>query len=169
MIVLGKIKIWQVNVYEDDKYEFWFVCFLRITRAPLPVPKKKTQGGQKTERRRRTRRRKMTFLPVLRTAFSRRILSRVHYSSCLASYNSLVGNNQNTRWTGFHSDTSSHGGGSMRGAVFWEPNKPLTIEEFHIPRPKAGEILIKTKGINKISLLVFYFFLLQISSTIWNT
>ncbi|XP_015879637.3 uncharacterized protein LOC107415761 isoform X2 [Ziziphus jujuba] len=88
----------------------------------------------------------MTFLPVLRTAFSRRILSRVHYSSCLASYNSLVGNNQNTRWTGFHSDTSSHGGGSMRGAVFWEPNKPLTIEEFHIPRPKAGEILIKTKA-----------------------
>ncbi|KAF3444211.1 hypothetical protein FNV43_RR13901 [Rhamnella rubrinervis] len=34
----------------------------------------------------------------------------------------------------------------MRAAVFWEPNKPLTIEEFHIPRPKAGEILIKTKA-----------------------
>jgi Zn-dependent alcohol dehydrogenase len=34
----------------------------------------------------------------------------------------------------------------MRGAVYWEPNKPLTIEEFHIPRPKAGELLIKTKG-----------------------
>lgn len=34
----------------------------------------------------------------------------------------------------------------MRGAVFREPNKPLTIEEFHIPRPKAGELLIKTKG-----------------------
>lgn len=37
-------------------------------------------------------------------------------------------------------------GGYMRGTVFWEPNKPLTIEEFHIPRPKAGELLIKTKG-----------------------
>ncbi|KAI9164985.1 hypothetical protein LWI28_005658 [Acer negundo] len=37
-------------------------------------------------------------------------------------------------------------GGYMRGTVFWEPNKPLTIEEFHMPRPKAGEILIKTKG-----------------------
>jgi Zn-dependent alcohol dehydrogenase len=34
----------------------------------------------------------------------------------------------------------------MRGTVFWEPNKPLTMEEFHIPRPKAGEVLIKTKG-----------------------
>lgn len=37
-------------------------------------------------------------------------------------------------------------GGFMRGAVFWEPNKPLTIEEFQMPRPKAGEVLIKTKG-----------------------
>ncbi|KAK8960374.1 Ribonuclease 2 [Platanthera guangdongensis] len=39
------------------------------------------------------------------------------------------------------------GGGPsfMRGTVFWEPNKPLTIEEFQMPRPKAGELLIKTK------------------------
>ncbi|GAV61064.1 ADH_zinc_N domain-containing protein/ADH_N domain-containing protein [Cephalotus follicularis] len=37
-------------------------------------------------------------------------------------------------------------GGYMRGAVFWEPNKPLTIEDFHLPRPKAGEILVKTKA-----------------------
>ncbi|XP_010521416.1 PREDICTED: uncharacterized protein LOC104800311 [Tarenaya hassleriana] len=37
-------------------------------------------------------------------------------------------------------------GDFMRGAVFWEPNKPLTIEEFHIPRPKANEVLIKTKA-----------------------
>lgn len=47
-------------------------------------------------------------------------------------------------------DVSSYnlnGGSSyMRAAVFWEPNKPLTIEEFHMPRPKSGEILIKTKG-----------------------
>lgn len=42
-------------------------------------------------------------------------------------------------------------GGYMRGLVFWETNKPLTIEEFNMPRPKAGEILIKTKG-------VFFFF-----------
>ncbi|CAN6711815.1 unnamed protein product [Malus baccata var. baccata] len=41
------------------------------------------------------------------------------------------------------------GGGlpsSMRAAVFREPNKPLTFEEFHIPRPKSGELLIKTKA-----------------------
>lgn len=37
-------------------------------------------------------------------------------------------------------------GGYMRGLVFWETNKPLTIEEFNMPRPKAGEILIKTKA-----------------------
>lgn len=47
-------------------------------------------------------------------------------------------------------DVSSYnlnGGSSyMRAAVFWEPNKPLTIEEFHMPRPKSGEILIKTKA-----------------------
>ncbi|MFS8023398.1 putative succinate-semialdehyde dehydrogenase (acetylating) [Helianthus anomalus] len=40
-----------------------------------------------------------------------------------------------------------HGGTSyMRGAVFWEPNKPLTFEDFEIPRPKVNEVLIKTKA-----------------------
>ncbi|KAL8114834.1 hypothetical protein AgCh_021614 [Apium graveolens] len=40
-----------------------------------------------------------------------------------------------------------NGGSSyMRGAVFWEPNKPLTFEDFHMPRPKANELLIKTKA-----------------------
>ncbi|CAO2200255.1 unnamed protein product [Urochloa humidicola] len=34
----------------------------------------------------------------------------------------------------------------MRGAVFWEPGRPLTLEEFRMPRPKAGELLIKTKA-----------------------
>uniref|UniRef100_A0A0E0QN66 Enoyl reductase (ER) domain-containing protein n=1 Tax=Oryza rufipogon TaxID=4529 RepID=A0A0E0QN66_ORYRU len=34
----------------------------------------------------------------------------------------------------------------MRGAVFWEPGRPLTLEDFHMPRPKAGELLIKTKA-----------------------
>ncbi|KAJ1387773.1 Polyketide synthase, enoylreductase domain [Sesbania bispinosa] len=50
----------------------------------------------------------------------------------------------------FHSQAVGGGGAGlpsyMRGAVYWEPNKPLTIEEFHIPRPKAGEVLIKTKA-----------------------
>lgn len=36
----------------------------------------------------------------------------------------------------------------MRAAVFREPNKPLSLEEFHIPRPKSGEILVKTKGLS---------------------
>ncbi|KAJ6422865.1 hypothetical protein OIU84_027776 [Salix udensis] len=41
-------------------------------------------------------------------------------------------------------------GGFMRGVVFWEPNKPVTIEEFQMPRPKAGEVLIKTKACGKL-------------------
>ncbi|KAF9661002.1 hypothetical protein SADUNF_Sadunf19G0022500 [Salix dunnii] len=46
-------------------------------------------------------------------------------------------------------DSSSYhvsSGGFMRGVVLWEPNKPVTIEEFQMPRPKAGEVLIKTKA-----------------------
>lgn len=39
-----------------------------------------------------------------------------------------------------------NGPSSMRAAVFWEPGRPLSIEDFHMPRPKAGEILIKTKA-----------------------
>lgn len=37
----------------------------------------------------------------------------------------------------------------MRAAVFWNPSQPLTFEDFHMPRPKANEVLIKTKGIGK--------------------
>jgi hypothetical protein len=57
----------------------------------------------------------------------------------------------------FHAEAAGVGLPSyMRGAVYWEPNKPLTIEEFHIPRPKAGELLIKTKG---MCILYTYLFL----------
>ncbi|KAL2498501.1 GroES-like zinc-binding alcohol dehydrogenase family protein [Abeliophyllum distichum] len=40
----------------------------------------------------------------------------------------------------------SNGSSYMRGLVFWEPNKPLTFEDFNMPRPKANEVLIKTKA-----------------------
>ncbi|XP_028770495.1 uncharacterized protein LOC114727890 [Neltuma alba] len=48
----------------------------------------------------------------------------------------------------FYSQVASGGGvpSYMRGAVFWEFGKPLSMEEFHIPRPKAGEVLVRTKG-----------------------
>lgn len=54
-------------------------------------------------------------------------------------------------WSSMSSQSTSsyhlNGGPSyMKGFVFWEPNKPLSIEEFHMPRPKAGEVLIKTKA-----------------------
>lgn len=45
--------------------------------------------------------------------------------------------------SGYH---VSSGPSYMRGAVFWEANKPLTFEDFEMPRPKANEVLIKTKG-----------------------
>lgn len=34
----------------------------------------------------------------------------------------------------------------MTGSVFWEKDKPITYEDFEMPRPKANEVLIKTKG-----------------------
>lgn len=45
--------------------------------------------------------------------------------------------------SGYH---LGNGPSSMRAAVFWEPGRPLSIEDFHMPRPKAGEVLIKTKA-----------------------
>ncbi len=35
---------------------------------------------------------------------------------------------------------------TMRAAVFWEPGKPMTIEDLKLPRPQFGEVLVKTKG-----------------------
>lgn len=34
----------------------------------------------------------------------------------------------------------------MRGVMFTEPNQPLVIEDFQMPRPKANEILLKNKA-----------------------
>ena len=35
---------------------------------------------------------------------------------------------------------------TMKAAVFWEPGRPMSIEELQMPRPKIGEVLIKTRG-----------------------
>uniref|UniRef100_A0A0D6R4S0 Enoyl reductase (ER) domain-containing protein n=1 Tax=Araucaria cunninghamii TaxID=56994 RepID=A0A0D6R4S0_ARACU len=50
-----------------------------------------------------------------------------------------------------HSEEASgyhlgNGPSSMRAAVFWEPGKPFTFEDLQMPRPKAGEVLVKTKA-----------------------
>ncbi|KAL1539035.1 all-trans-retinol dehydrogenase [NAD(+)] ADH1B-like [Salvia divinorum] len=34
----------------------------------------------------------------------------------------------------------------MTGSVFWEKDKPISYEDFEMPRPKANEVLIKTKA-----------------------
>uniref|UniRef100_A0A2P2IX99 Alcohol dehydrogenase class-3 isoform X1 n=1 Tax=Rhizophora mucronata TaxID=61149 RepID=A0A2P2IX99_RHIMU len=63
-------------------------------------------------------------------------------SSSLCNGVSGDGSEQKVSKSSYHVSS----GDFMRGAVFWEPNKPLTIEEFRMPRPKAGEVLIKNKG-----------------------
>ncbi|KAG6398559.1 hypothetical protein SASPL_140025 [Salvia splendens] len=45
--------------------------------------------------------------------------------------------------SGYH---VSSGPSHMKGAVFWETNKPVTFEDFEMPRPKANEVLVKTKA-----------------------
>ncbi|GLT53254.1 hypothetical protein SLA2020_265390 [Shorea laevis] len=102
----------------------------------------------------------MAFSPLIRRA-----ITKTHYlrsSWCLGDRfltHSTISNNNDKivenagRGCDFnrcYSNASSVGGAGlpsyMRAAVFWEPNKPLTIEELRMPRPKAGEILIKTKA-----------------------
>ncbi|XP_047148623.1 alcohol dehydrogenase [Vigna umbellata] len=81
-----------------------------------------------------------------------------HYSKFASSWSVLsrhssIHNPSLASVSPFHSQSVGGGGGGggglpsyMRGAVYWETNKPLSIEEFHMPRPKAGEVLIKTKA-----------------------
>ncbi|XP_030939344.1 uncharacterized protein LOC115964144 [Quercus lobata] len=68
----------------------------------------------------------------------------------ISNVNNMEKTDENTS-VGVNGNRSYSSGGVglpsyMRAAVFREPNKPLTIEEFQIPRPKAGEVLIKTKA-----------------------
>lgn len=94
--------------------------------------------------------------------FRRNIIT--HYSKFASSLSSLprhssIYNPLSMSVSSFHSESVGGGGGlpsSMRGAVYWEPNKPLTIEEFHMPRPKAGEVLIKTKGKGTLQFLCIH-------------
>ncbi|KAK9732940.1 hypothetical protein RND81_04G033000 [Saponaria officinalis] len=46
----------------------------------------------------------------------------------------------------FSSYNVNGGSSYMRGVMFSSPNQPLTFEDFHMPRPKANEILVKTKA-----------------------
>ena len=68
-----------------------------------------------------------------------------------SSSNRFAGGIGGAVWRRWMSDEAagyhlSGGPAYMRGAVFWEANKPLSIEDFNMPRPKAGEVLIKTKA-----------------------
>ncbi|KAF5745090.1 GroES-like zinc-binding alcohol dehydrogenase family protein [Tripterygium wilfordii] len=96
---------------------------------------------------------------MIRTAIAKRFLSsKPHTFSSSSSWflttsnrRSLHKSTQNENNSNNSSPPSASAyhvssGGYMRGAVFWEPNKPLSIEEFHMPRPKSGEILIKTQA-----------------------
>ncbi|XP_030462787.1 uncharacterized protein LOC115682645 [Syzygium oleosum] len=56
-------------------------------------------------------------------------IGRRHYSSPSSS-------------SGYHVSPSS----SMKGAVFRDPTRPLSLELLQIPRPQPGEVLIRTKA-----------------------
>ncbi|KAG6595716.1 hypothetical protein SDJN03_12269, partial [Cucurbita argyrosperma subsp. sororia] len=83
----------------------------------------------------------MAFFPFIRRAVSAKLLSQSH---CSVSKSLLH------RFSPASSPHSFHSRGElasyMRAAMFTDPNKPLTIEEFNMPRPKAGEVLIKVKA-----------------------
>ncbi|KAG7027678.1 hypothetical protein SDJN02_11693, partial [Cucurbita argyrosperma subsp. argyrosperma] len=83
----------------------------------------------------------MAFFPFIRRAVSAKLLSQSHCSV----FKSLL-----HRFSPASSPHSFHSRGElasyMRAAMFTDPNKPLTIEEFNMPRPKAGEVLIKVKA-----------------------
>lgn len=109
----------------------------------------------------------MAFSPMIRRAITKARTSRSSW--CLGngfvthrtisnvndddSHHKTLGNGGGSGLSSYrsYSNSGSLGGvglpSYMRASVFWEPNKPLTIEEFRMPHPKAGEVLIKTKGI----------------------
>ncbi|KAL3630261.1 hypothetical protein CASFOL_023245 [Castilleja foliolosa] len=79
------------------------------------------------------------------SSYSSILYDSSNYSDCRRCYSSSESDKGTTlSAAGYH---VSNGSSYMRGAVFWEKNKPLTFEDFHMPRPKANEILIKTKGL----------------------
>ncbi|XP_019095382.1 PREDICTED: uncharacterized protein LOC104762506 isoform X2 [Camelina sativa] len=89
----------------------------------------------------------MAFAPILRRASAAKnliSLARLAVGSSFSSRSLQTGatGDDSQSMGGYHVSS----GGFMRGAVYREPNQPLTIEEFHIPRPKVNEILIKTKA-----------------------
>ncbi|KAL3844806.1 hypothetical protein ACJIZ3_002209 [Penstemon smallii] len=83
---------------------------------------------------------------ALYSPYSSLLYSSSNYSDWTRSYSSSESSDtEGTTVTaaGYHVNNAPS---YMRGAVFWEPNKPLTFEDFQMPRPKANEILIKTKA-----------------------
>ncbi|OIV89819.1 hypothetical protein TanjilG_29911 [Lupinus angustifolius] len=95
----------------------------------------------------------MAFAAIVRRKFTTHFkLPSLCFTNQLFSLNSQT----QQQLFSFHTESVGSGGDGlpsyMRGAVFWEPNKPLTIEEFRMPRPKAGEVLIKTKGSRPVCL-----------------
>ncbi|WCJ37626.1 GroES-like zinc-binding alcohol dehydrogenase family protein [Euphorbia peplus] len=93
----------------------------------------------------------MGFSSLLRSAITKRpspklLLSSSSSSSCF--HHHVRGNCSSTTMDKISKSSSYHvtSSDSMRALVFWDSNKPLTFEQFHMPRPKASEILIKTKA-----------------------
>ncbi|KAI0529375.1 hypothetical protein KFK09_001924 [Dendrobium nobile] len=85
----------------------------------------------------------MVFSSACRSLLRHRQIATSYLSCCRRSICTAAPTEERIEAAGYH---VSGGPSFMRGTVFWEPDRPLTIEEFHMPRPKAGELLIKTKA-----------------------
>ncbi|PKU80610.1 Alcohol dehydrogenase class-3 [Dendrobium catenatum] len=85
----------------------------------------------------------MVFSSACRSLLRHRQIATSYLSCCRRSICTSAPTEERIEAAGYH---VSGGPSFMRGTVFWEPDRPLTIEEFHMPRPKAGELLIKTKA-----------------------
>ncbi|KAL0927785.1 hypothetical protein M5K25_001995 [Dendrobium thyrsiflorum] len=85
----------------------------------------------------------MVFSSACRSLLRHRQIATSYLSCCRRSISTAAPTEERIEAAGYH---VSGGPSFMRGTVFWEPDRPLTIEEFHMPRPKAGELLIKTKA-----------------------
>ncbi|KAH9625164.1 hypothetical protein KSS87_008766 [Heliosperma pusillum] len=81
---------------------------------------------------------KTILTPLISSSYSTLSTTPTLHNHTIPSHNSSYFSSYNVNNGG----TSSY----MRGVMFSGPNQPLTFEDFHMPRPKANEILVKTKA-----------------------
>ncbi|XP_021733316.1 uncharacterized protein LOC110700134 [Chenopodium quinoa] len=69
-----------------------------------------------------------------------------HHSSSSCSSSQMISPPSSASFSSSSYNVSGAGASFMRGVMFTKPDQPLVIEDFQMPRPKANEILVKTKA-----------------------